>query len=131
MEKNIYIPGDLVKVGAYDGKVVKLEDVQEKGEIGWYDEEKGEYDFCIPQNASPIPLTPAILEKNGWKKKDEYNEYFYIPRSEDFELLGLDKIREEWYIHIEEDDSNFDTIKYVHQLQHLLFGLGLKSEMEV
>ena len=79
----------------------------------------------------PIPLVPAILEKNGWKHKKEFGEYWFVPRNEDYELLALDKVREEWTIYIEENSSNFENIKFVHQLQHLLFGLGLNSEMEV
>lgn len=79
----------------------------------------------------PIPLVPAILEKNGWKHKKEFGEYWFVPRNEDYELLALDKVGEEWAIYIEENSSNFENIKFVHQLQHLLFGLWLNSEMEV
>ncbi len=37
------------------------------------------------------------------------------------------------YIVVEvcQDDFYLGDISYVHQLQHLLFGLGLNSEMEV
>ena len=79
----------------------------------------------------PIPLVPAILEKNGWKHKKEFGEYWFVPRNEDYELLTLDKVGEEWAIYIEENSSNFENIKYVHQLQHLLFGLNINHEMEV
>ena len=34
------------------------------------------------------------------------------------------------YTYINENTMLF-TIKYIHELQHLLFGLGLNSEMEV
>ena len=80
---------------------------------------------------SGVPLTPKILEKKGLKHKKEFGEYWYIPRNEDYELLALDKVGEEWAIYIEENCSNFEYIKFVHQLQHLLFGLRLNSEMEV
>lgn len=79
---------------------------------------------------SGLTLTPEILEKNGWKHKKEFGEYWFVPRNEDYELLALDKVGEEWAIYIEENSSNFENIKFVHQLQHLLFGLGLNSEME-
>lgn len=80
---------------------------------------------------SGVPLTKEILEKNGWKHKKEFGEYWFVPRNEDYELLALDKVGEEWTIYIEENSSNFENIKFVHQLQHLLFGLRLNSEMEV
>ena len=79
----------------------------------------------------PIPLTPEILEKNGWKHKKEFGEYWFVPRNEDYELLALDKVGEEWTIYIEENSSNFENIKFVHQLQHILFGLNINHEMEV
>ncbi len=80
---------------------------------------------------SGVPLTLESLEKNGWKHKKEFGEYWFVPRNEDYELLALDKVGEEWTIYIEGNSSNFENIKFAHQLQHLLFGLGLNSEMEV
>ena len=87
--------------------------------------------FLEKEQITTIRLTPEILEKNGWKHKKEFGEYWFIPRNEDYELLALDKVGEEWAIYIEENCSNFEYIKFVHQLQHLLFGLGIKHEMEV
>ena len=157
MDKLEYIPGDLVmtngvplgsaknvvyRVTSSDpsktlklggGTVLKgvvcLENI-EGAEFG----EKGFLfgDYCAwVKDIAPIPLVPAILEKNGWKHKKEFGEYWFVPRNEDYELLALDKVGEEWTIYIEENSSNFENIKFVHQLQHLLFGLGLNSDMEV
>ena len=64
-------------------------------------------------------------------KDDIVSKALINVRYEDYELLALDKVGEEWAIYIEENSSNFENIKFVHQLQHLLFGLGLNSEMEV
>lgn len=116
-----------------DGKelkgVVRLENLEgvEFGDKGYL------FGDCCAwvKDIVPIPLTPKILEKNGWKHKKEFGEYWFVPRNEDYELLALDKFGGEWTIYIEENSSNFENIKFVHQLQHLLFGLGLNSEMEV
>ena len=116
-----------------DGKelkgVVRLENLEgvEFGDKGYL------FGDCCAwvKDIVPIPLTPEILEKNGWKHKKEFGEYWFVPRNEDYELLALDKVGEEWAIYIEENSSNFENIKFVHQLQHLLFGLGLNSDMEV
>lgn len=75
---------------------------------------------------SGVPLTPEILEKNGWKASLEGT---WIYEKEDsvkiFRLL---------------DDTHYAAcigfvrlleFQYIHQLQHLLFGLGMNSEMEV
>ena len=91
----------------------------------------------------PIPLTPEILEKNGWKKevmnrgvknshwvytKPDIEEYGYFP-------IYIEKgISDEFDVYPFTDNNDCKQIayiKYVHQLQHLLFGLGLNSEMEV
>ena len=126
-----YIIGDLIKY-----KVGGLEFIAEITNTS-------KYGYCFKgvsddisgtlckEFAKDIPLTPEILQKNGWKHKKEFGEYWFIPRNEDYELLALDKVGEEWAIYIEENCSNFEYIKFVHQLQHLLYGLGLNSEMEV
>ena len=91
----------------------------------------------------PIPLTPSILEKNGWKKevmsrgtqnrhwvytKPDIKEYGYFP-------IYIEKgIGDEFDVYPFTDNHDCKQIayiKYVHELQHLLFGLGLNSEMEV
>lgn len=77
----------------------------------------------------PIPLTPEILEKNGWKN-DGYDWYklptkrAYLYITKDITTLG------EFLVCVGLDRHNLASINFVHQLQHLLFGLGLNSEME-
>ena len=76
----------------------------------------------------PIILVPEHLKKNGWKYNDmmPYPTYFKGKTSE--YVLTFDK--DNWRFKY---DGRFlpVEIKYIHQLQHLLFGLGLNSEMEV
>lgn len=124
--KNEYITGDLVK---YLSQVVKIVEIYQDDTCYLGNETICSRQDC--KDAEPIPLTPEILEKSGWKHKKEFGEYWFIPRNKDYELLALDKVGEEWAIYIEENCSNFEYIKFVHQLQHLLFGLGIKNEMEV
>lgn len=91
----------------------------------------------------PIPITPEILEKNGWKKevmsRGVKNSHWVYTKS-DIEEYGYFPIYIEKGIGKEFDvypftDNNVCTqiayIKYVHQLQHLFFGLGINHEMEV
>ena len=157
MDKLEYIPGDLVMTNGVPcgtakdvvyrvilsdpSKTFEFDDGTElKGVVRLENLEGVEFgdkgflfgDYCAwVKDIAPIPLVPAILEKNGWKHKKEFGEYWFVPRNEDYELLALDKVGEEWTIYIEENSSNFENIKFVHQLQHLLFGLELNSEMEV
>ena len=98
----------------------------------------------ISNNAvRPIPLTSEILEKNGWKRevmsrgiknshwvytKPDIEEYGYFP-------IYIEKgIGDEFDVYPFTDNNvctQIAYIKYVHELQHLIFGLGINHEMEV
>lgn len=100
--------------------------------------------YSISNNAvRPIPLTPEILENNGWVKevmsrgvknshwvytKPDIEEYGYFP-------IYIEKgIGDEFDVYPFTDNhvcTQIAYIKYVHQLQHLLLGLGINHEMEV
>lgn len=75
----------------------------------------------------PINLVPAILEKNGWKKFKRPYSKDYCYRRKGYPTLNI-RSEKEVYFHWGDQDESITT---VHQLQHLLFGLGLNSEMEV
>lgn len=70
-----------------------------------------------------IPITTAILEKNGWEHKDDV--YF-----KDYPQRKLVIYDDKAYIINESCSLFLCKVEFVHQLQHLLFGLGLNSEME-
>lgn len=89
----------------------------------------------------PIPITHKILCKNEWKAnaiKYDYSikDKLYFRAFTDYKTGGVVL---EVYNNIAPSDSNdvcqddfyLGAISYVHDLQHLLFGLGLNSEMEV
>lgn len=103
----------------------------------------GDYGWIREDAIAPIPLTPEILEKNGWKRevmsrgvsdrhlvytKPDIEEYGYFP-------IYIEKgIGDEFDVYPFTDNHDCKQIayiKYVHQLQHLLFGLNINSEMEV
>ena len=75
----------------------------------------------------PIPLTPDILEKNGWK----LSYGFYWSPNEEGAGIGLSSENGyvwDAYLGRQPLRSNINSVS---DLQHLLFGLGLNSEMEV
>lgn len=88
---------------------------------------------------SGVPLTPEILEKNGWKflKHHERNSYddvswssYHKPAETNISLIFY--IEEKaFFLFLYAEEISETPIRYIHQLQHLLFGLGLNSEMEV
>lgn len=83
----------------------------------------------------PIPLTVEILKENGW----EFTEYYKDEDGFAWFIFSKDGILPDLYYYPADKDFSvyvyreevFPHLKFVHQLQHLLFGLGLNSEMEV
>lgn len=135
-----YIPGDIV----YNHKkeIIRITSSYLKGTKLFYYRD-GNYGWIREDAIKPIPLTPEILEKNGWKKKvmsRGVKNSHWVYTKPDIEEYGYFPIYIEKGIGDEFDVYPFTCnnvctqiayIKYVHQLQHLLFGLGLNSEMEV
>lgn len=130
--KQKYIVGDLVKFILDDEKqVVKV--------IGYNPTYKGyiltnkyiyETRDCISiteDRIMPIPITAEFLKKNGWKKFKRPYSSDYCYRRKGYPTLNI-RSEKEVYFHWGDHDKSITTI---HQLQHLLFGLGLSSEMEV
>lgn len=144
MEKLEYIPGDLVFhyiPKTTIKKYVKVYVCSTNNALSLEDMDGNLYDYIGV--LYPIPLTPEILEKNGWVKevmnrgiknshwvytKPDIEEYGYFP-------IYIEKgIGDEFDVYPFTDNNvctQIAYIKYVHQLQHLLFGLGLNSEMEL
>lgn len=88
---------------------------------------------------SGVPLTPEILEKNGWKlhkhhKRDSYDDVswssYHKPAETNISLIFYPE-EKAFFLFLYAEEISETPIRYIHQLQHLLFGLGLKQEMEV
>ena len=122
-----YIIGDLVKY-----KVGGLEFIAEITNTS-------KYGYCFKgvsddisgtlckEFTNDIPLTPEILKKNGWKKFKRPYSSDYCYRRKGYPTLNI-RSEKEVYFHWGDHDKSITTM---HQLQHLFFGLGLNSEMEV
>ncbi len=135
MDKLEYIPGDLA---TWNGNIVTIEN-SDGYYATYYD--KDEYLQEVNVNAiESIPLTPAILEKNGWKRNGGQYSFTYKPYAGNkVELIGFfiemfkdvhDMLKHR-YFQITHEDKVICGCFYVHQLQHFLFGLGINHKMEV
>lgn len=89
--------------------------------------------FLEKEQITPIPLTPEILEKNGWygathSKQSDTTKILY----KTFKRKGYPTIKASQDLKITCELSPFIVkLESVSDLQHLLFGLELNSEMEV
>lgn len=88
----------------------------------------------------PVPLTWEILEKNGWKFYELHEKIWWNGDESWISYNNITKtdINLRFYTDgnfflpcLKDKEISGNSIKYVHELQHLLFGLGINSEMEV
>lgn len=133
MDKLEYIPGDFISVYVGIKKyIVEVIGTENENEVLSYQIKfpNGEIQYADKDNIVPIPLTPEILEKNGWKN-DGY-DWYKLPTKRAYLYITKDIITlGEFLVCVGLDRHNLASINFVHQLQHILFGLGLNSEMEV
>ena len=123
-----YIVGDVVM---YDNKIMVVKDPRDGSHFDLSCPKEGlVYDLVDIEEIKPVRLTSEILEKNGWKN-DGYDWYrlptkrAYLYITKDITTLG------EFLVCVGLDRHNLASINFVHQLQHLLFGLNINHEMEV
>lgn len=129
MDKLEYLPRDLVSVYVGIKKyIVEVIGTENENEALLYQIKfpNGEIQYADKDNIVPIPLTHEILEKNGWEKPDGFDSYW-------LNKIGLLQEGDTWHSALGSTKNaiTLGNILYVHQLQHLLFGLELNSEMEV
>lgn len=118
-----YIPGDIV----YNHKkeIIRITSSYLKGTKLFYYRD-GECGWIREDAIKPIPLTTEILEKNGWKSINGK----YALKIKNANYVVLEFTEDGIYAYINEKTMLF-TIKYIHELQHLLFGFGINHEMDV
>ena len=132
----LYIPGDLVYI---HGSLRIINNCD-----GYYATYYDENEILQEVNVNVIegiPITPEIIEKNGWNKEEKDGSVFSLSEAfmgggendEDnytcFQLYYQNK-KDGWVIDMRGEPLKFE-IHYIHELQHLFFGLGINHEMEV
>lgn len=138
MKKLEYIPGDLIKIcyGEASGKIGIVTNcfLRRKGIynlvvfIGKEFEGSSKEDWIQTYNneVTPISLTSKILEKNGWK----FINGKYALKIKNANYLVLEFTEDGIYVYINENTMLF-TIKYVHELQHLLYALHIYNNLKI
>lgn len=127
MNKLEYIPGDLCIVKG------KIESVCEVDRDNDFSITTDQHPFIRLSEVKPIFLTPEILEKNGWFEDsflDSYKSFYKNDRN--YPSLHGQQTKDGYIYDVDFGEETIITnIKYVHQLQHLLFGLGLSMDLKV
>lgn len=123
----LYIPGDLVYIHRSPRIISNCDGYY----ATYYDENESLQEVNV-NVIEGIPLTLEILEKNGWKKEmyHDWRHYITLERTILYLSDGV-AIDGAFSVCVGLDMSEIASIRFVHELQHLLFGLGINHEMEV
>lgn len=117
--KQEYIIGDVVM---YNNKIMVIKEPRDGIHFDLScPEEKLVYCYVGVEDIKPMPLTSEILEKNGLEKDDRgyYKSCIFLNKD------GFGG----WAVGFGEEYIR--TIIFVHQLQHLLFGLGIDFDFNL
>lgn len=124
-----------------NGSNYQVQVIKKKGVIKLYENTKyGEHEIelntdWIEEFIEPIPLTPEILEKNGFKEDSETNGIYWRPDCRKFCIV---KELDTWYFafrvlgEIVDKSSGYICISecnYVHKLQHALKLCEIEKEI--
>lgn len=120
--------GDLVRYGK---DIITILATHADGLVCFAD---GKDQICVEHVLlEPIPLTPEILEKNGWKKRKEgwyfmmISRYMYLSVEFGYEngiRVFLKRTTDGLYVKL-------NVANNVHELQHILWALGLDSNLKI
>lgn len=133
MKAEELIIGDLV---LYFGKVFSILKIDPETELSIIEDVR-HFEQANINDLSPIPLTPEILEKNGWDKRHDPTSSCDI----------YSKGKDAFYVRLEQSiykkqegfdcvmaDSTYrfgNKLQYVHQLQHILWVLGEGTNLKI
>ena len=120
-----YIVGDVVM---YDNKIMVIKEPRDGSHFDLFCSKEGlVYRLVDIDEIKSIPITSEILEKNGWML---YRIFYRFISKECLKLRLLKFDNYSWDACIGGNVIRINMCS-VSDLQHLLFGLGLNSEMEV
>lgn len=123
--------GDWVKCNGFKATIAGYS--AESGSIHLLTKQKNKMWFGV-ESIEPIPLTPEILEKNGFEKKNYDNGKMWDWWCDN--VLVRKFADEDIYRFIVAYNSNHYTTmmvvgKHTHQLQHALRLAGVEKEIEI
>ena len=108
---------------------VKVKDIKPKSvvlDISRFDDCMDKEGCAELGDIRPIPLTSEILEKNGWKER-KYSERIAYENGW-YELFRVGQEGAWAFCHY---DDFLTAIKHIHELQHLLWALGMDDDLKI
>ncbi len=133
MKTNELMIGDWV-LHHNDGCIDAMNDTAPYDEAIRIEQSDFELDECFWSRLDPIPITPEILEKNGFKRPNERVRYFMD--SDDYYDVAIHEITDSiWYFEYQNCEVHLPPccvhIAHVHELQHVLHLCGIDKEITI
>ena len=118
--------GDLVRYGK---DVITLTAVHANGSVCFADGKDQMYaeDVLL----EPIPLTSEILTSNGWGAKQIGLHEFLIYNEDNEMFLEWSDIVNRYTYNDFFRSKNFKIVRYVHELQHILWAFGKDANLTI
>ena len=92
----------------------------------------GEETVCIScKDLEPIPLTSEILTNNGWGARQIGLHEFLIYNEDNEMYLEWSDIGDRYTYNDFFRSKNFTTVRYVHELQHILWAFGKDANFKI
>ena len=91
---------------------------------------KDGYITANPSNLRPIPLTPEILEKNGFEKRISDYWVLEVVGEREYNVVAW-KPQIFLQIQFTNGDLSWTNCRYVHELQHALKLCGIEKDIEL
>ena len=116
--------GDLVSV---DGEPLKIAETDLTYFTAW----KKDGVFCGKigyEAAEPIALTEEMLRKSGWRYSKAFNDWEVL---NDARCPRLYEGVKRWFVRPKGGNYDLCAIRYVHELQHLLWALGIDDDLKL
>lgn len=109
--------GRIQRIAMHDGETVEVIIEADLGRL---------YMYKRVDEIYPIPITPEILETNGWlrNEEDEYMEYYGDPTS------GIAHTKGTYHYRLEVSEVSA-VCYFVHQLQHALRLAGIDKDINL
>lgn len=133
--KQKYIIGDVVM---YNNKIMVIKEPRDGIHFDLSClEEKIVYCYVGVEDIKPMPLTSEILEKNGFKVRVSRVYYTKLIGYANFlqRNIAIERKRNDWAVFSRytkmPDSVLLRHIQYVHELQHILWALGLDAELKI
>ncbi len=116
--------GDWVKASGVAKRVHSIEFQNGAYFVNFSDPDTNSGDYLHAPFIEPIPITPEILETNGWERNDEDldMEYYGDPTS------GIAHTKGTFHYRVESPEVSV-VCYFVHQLQHALRLAGVDKEI--